>query len=275
MAEPHRSSNIASGSSSHKRSYDAIGPEADSDQTDVQHPTRSRRDSPPRPASGGEGSRERSKRARPDSNSSYASEVDHILLPTADSVSPSSSGSSHSSYHSAHSTLPGVASPPLLDVVDEDMLIDPVEPEPHATSPAGRIPSYIDTILSVSPRHSPAPSNPSRAPQRTSSEPFEENFARFLERATAFDREIAQLRSSPANLPTSSSRSANPLPPVYPPPELEDDFVIPDVYADIMPEVPSDHEDADEFQAFLRAPYTNPPSGRARVHGLSSCNLTD
>ncbi|KAI0354024.1 hypothetical protein OH77DRAFT_533720 [Trametes cingulata] len=269
MAEPHRSSNTALSSSSHKRSYDAIGPETEAGQTDLQHPRRSRGDSPQRSPSSGEGSRERSKRARPDSGSSYTSEVDDILLSTTASVSPSSSsGSSQSSYHSAQSTLPGLVSPPLLDAAEDDMLVDPVEPDPRPASPVGGMSSFLDTVLPRPTRRIPAPPSASSVPQRTASEPFEENFARFLERASAFDREIAQLRSSPAGLPTSSSRSAGPLPPLESPPGLDDDFLIPDVYAEVLHERHSDRHDVDEFEA-LHIPTTNTLAerARARVHG--------
>lgn len=218
MSEPRYSTGVPSGSSSHKRTFDAINPDAETDRPDPQHA--GRRDSPVPSSSRAEASRERNKRARNDSDSSYTSEVDDIL---ADSVSPSSSGSSNSSYHSAQSTLPTAASPTLLDESEEDMhmLIDPAISESHTrpTSPIDDRPTYFE--LFPSPPRQSQPAAPQPGPY--------EDIARSLERANAFDREIAPLRSSPAVLPTSSAQGAGPLPPVRLPPGLDDFF--PDPYS--------------------------------------------
>ncbi len=210
---------MPSGSSSHKRTFE----EADTDRPAPQHAGPSRRDSPVRSSNSAEASRERNKRARNDSDSSYTSELDDILLSAADSVS-SSSGSSNSSYHSAQSTLPTAASPTLLDENEEDMHmhIDPAVSESHTrpTSPLGSQPTYFELFPG------PPRQNPPTAPQLG---PYED-IARSLERASAFDREIAPLRSSPAVLPTSSAQGAGPLPPVRPPPGQDfSDF--PDPYS--------------------------------------------
>lgn len=217
MSEPRYSTGMPSGSS-HKRTFDAINPDPE---TDTQHAGRSRRDSPVPSSSREEANRERNKRARNDSDSSYTSELDDILA--ADPLSPSSSGGSNSSYHSAQSTLPTAASPTLLDESEEDMhmLIDPAVPESHTrpTSPIDDRPTYFELF--------PGPPRQSQpiAPQSGSYE----DIARSLERASAFDREIAPLRSSPAVLPTSSAQGAGPLPPVRLPPGLDDFF--PDPYS--------------------------------------------
>lgn len=220
MSEPRYSTGAPSGSSSHKRTFDAINPDAETDRPDPQHA--GRRDSPVPSSSRAEASRERNKRARNDSDSSYTSELDDILLSAADSASSSSSGSSNSSYHSAQSTLPTAASPTLLDESEEDMhmLLDTVVSESHTrpASPIDERPTYFE--LFPHPRQS-QPAAPQPGPY--------EDMARSLERASAFDREIAPLRSSPAVLPTSSAQGAGPLPPVRLPPGLDDFF--PDPYS--------------------------------------------
>ncbi|KAI0644102.1 hypothetical protein C8Q79DRAFT_1011900 [Trametes meyenii] len=229
MAEPQLTPNASSSSSSHKRSYDAIGPEGGTNRSDVPPPGRSRRGSPTRSPSSAEGSRERNKRARNDRDSSYTSEVEDLLLSTGNPVSPSSSGSSRSSYHSAHSTLPTVTSPSLHDAAEDGMLVDPVFaepvlPEPRPPSSASAVePPWAETVLPVPHRRSPMSTSDAVTSRETRFHTFDE-FRRSLERVNAFDREIAPLRSSPTAVPTTTSRNTGPLPPVQLPPGLDDEL---------------------------------------------------
>lgn len=239
MAEQVYSHNIASGSSSHKRSYDAMGPDGERGGPSPQQAGRSHRDSPSRSATAAEDSRERNKRARNENDSTYTSELDDILLSTtADSLSSSSSTSSQSSYHSAHSTLPAAPSPAPVEmegILEEHMLVEQDMPDAHPPSPVPspmpRAPSHWD-ILSLAPRQSTVPLRTGRTPPSTSTGPLEDAIAMSLERASAFDREIAPLRSSPAALPTSSSaRNAGPIPPIRLPRGLDDDLHLSRAYA--------------------------------------------
>ncbi|KAI8973157.1 hypothetical protein BD414DRAFT_540051 [Trametes punicea] len=218
MAE-HNLSPSATSSSSHKRRYDAMGPEGNADRAVLQTAHRSSGHSPTPSSSSAEGSRERNKRARNDmSDSSYASEIDDLLLSSNDSVSPSSD-SSQSSYHSAHSDLPAAASSTTLeDAEEDDMLVDPVLPEPLIPSTTVEPSSSFEDVPPLLMRQSPPPPPNAAAPRVPG--PFaavNDEFARFLERANAFDRAIAPLRISPAVRPASSSRGAGPLPPARSP----------------------------------------------------------
>ncbi|KAI0700669.1 hypothetical protein C8T65DRAFT_657441 [Cerioporus squamosus] len=195
MADPFCSFNMPSSSNNHKRTYDDITPELDAGRS---APSGSRGE--PDPSDDTDTSRERSKRPRNDnSDSSYVSEVDDVLLPSNTSVSSSSSGSSLSSYHSARSTLTA-ASPPLLEVEEEleDDSTDPVADSSQSFPPVSSFPtldvSMEDSMAFVSRplRISPPPPVPSAAVPDS-----EEQFRRTMERVDEFDRQMSALRQSP------------------------------------------------------------------------------
>ncbi|KAI0780369.1 hypothetical protein BD413DRAFT_496600 [Trametes elegans] len=189
MEDAHlQSSSARSHTHSHKRSFDAIGSDDGRGAT------------PDASSTHAEGSRERNKRARNDSDSSYTSEVDDILLP-GDSASPSSS-SSPSSYHSARSAFPPALPSPLNveDARDDSMQVDP------DVSEANDILPVAESFFPLPQLHNPYPlSSTNAADAQTAS--YEE-FTRSLERANAFDLEIAPLRMSPVDLSTSYPTSA-------------------------------------------------------------------
>ena len=190
MAEPYFSSNLT-----HKRTYD--------DTQDGPGPSGSRRDSVGSSTSPS-GSRERNKRARNDSDSAYASEVDDILISSNTSVSSSTSGSSNSSYHSARSTL-SAPSPSLLPV-DEDARDEPSALDDSLSSlsaEAGIDISMEDSFPFIPPPASvPTLASASQPQQHPDSA---EELRRDLERARAFDREMAALRQSPSRPPQTGS----------------------------------------------------------------------
>lgn len=181
MAESYVAQNMA-----HKRTYDDIGPE------DGPGPSGSRRESLGS-SSAASGSRERNKRARNDTaDSAYASEVDDLLI-SSNTSDVSSSTSSHSSYHSARSTFTA-ASPALLPV-DEDADNEHSLPELLSSlSPETSIDVSMDDDLPFPRPASIAPAPTPPQPERPDSG---EQLRRTLERAGAFEREIAALRHSP------------------------------------------------------------------------------
>ncbi|KAI0325564.1 hypothetical protein GY45DRAFT_217660 [Cubamyces sp. BRFM 1775] len=250
MADSDRSEARSSSSSSHKRPYDALRPDGGIDRSNDYGVGRSNVLSSASSHSSPEGSRERSKRARNDlSDSSYASEVDDLLL-SGDSVSPSGSSSSQSSYHSALSVLPSSSSTHSNNAVEDDvMLVDPVLPEPIDPSSTVQpsFPLFLD-ILSDVPSTSSSPTRRSSAyptasitnssPGAGSHATADDTFSRSLERATVFDREIAPLRLSPVDIPPPAFRSNSFLSPPEISPELDDDFRITGLYS------PGNYDDA-------------------------------
>ncbi len=192
MADPFCSLDVPPTSNTHKRTYDHIAPELDAGRP---APSREPTDS----SDDASTSRERSKRPRNDtSDSSYASEVDDILLPSNTSVSSSSSGSSLSSYHSARSTLTA-ASPPLLEVEEElmddvDHPSDPVADSSQSFPAVSSFPTLDMSMDDSSFASRPLQTSP---PPRAPVPDNEEQFRRTMERVDAFDREIAALRQSP------------------------------------------------------------------------------
>ncbi|KAI9066191.1 hypothetical protein FKP32DRAFT_1674141 [Trametes sanguinea] len=217
-------------SSSNKRRFDAMGPDGDVELptvSTVQNAGTSSSTVSSTRSSGVEARRERNKRARNDmSDSSYASEVDDLLTATVHSVSPSSSDSSQSSYHSAHSVIPTLQPSSLVESTEDedDMLLDPVIPEPSASSTPPPPPSFLENIPSLltQSRSSPRPLSAADLRESRPSTATADEFARSVERAVAFDRAIAPLRRSPAVRPASPSGSAGPLPSLH----SIDDFAI-------------------------------------------------
>ncbi|KAH9896544.1 hypothetical protein C8Q73DRAFT_414766 [Cubamyces lactineus] len=276
MADSRHSETSSSSSSSHKRPYDALRPDGSIDRSTDYSIRRSGGLSPAGSHTSPEGSRERSKRARNDlSDSSYASEVDDLLLP-GDSVSPSGSSSSQSSYHSALSALPSSSTTLSHDATEDDaMLVDPIAPDTNGPSSTTQpsFPLFLDVLSDV-------PSNPNSSTRRSSVYPTastthtssgagshvaaEDTFSRSIERATAFDREIAPLRLSPVDIPSPSLRSNSFLPPVEIPAELDDDFRIAGLY---VPESYDDVTNHSEEQQHRHAIAID-PLARERLNGL-------
>ncbi|KAI0654982.1 hypothetical protein C8Q70DRAFT_1057918 [Cubamyces menziesii] len=236
MADSDRSEAQSSNSSSHKRPYDALRPDAGIDRSSDHSIGRSSGLSLTSSHNSPEGSRERSKRARNDlSDSSYTSEVDDLLL-SGDSVSPSSS--SQSSYHSALSVLPSSSSMLPNDAAEDDiMLVDPVTSQPidPPSTVQPSFPLFLDVLSNVSSASNsparrssmyPAASTAYGSPGAESHAVTEDTFSRSLERVTAFDREIAPLRLSPVSIPSPALRSDSFLPLIEVPPEMDDDFPI-------------------------------------------------
>ena len=207
-------------SSSHKRSYADIAPDLDSDQPS---PSGSQSSSSRGPSSSSASGNDRTKRARSDNRSTYAHEVEDILLPADTSFSSSASNSSLSSYHSARSTFSS-SSPSIRPVAespgDDIAPFDSFDRDPLPEPPA-------PTALPFVPQAPPIPS-PSPPPiSHQASHNGDVEFRMSMERAGAFDREMAALRHSPqADLrpfatrpqswgPRAQSSTAGPYPSYY------------------------------------------------------------
>ena len=202
MADPHYSlSSASSSASSNKRTYDDLDANVPSSSSNTQRLSDSVSSS----------NRERNKRARNDSDSgssssSYTTEVDEILLESANTST--SSGSSFSSYHSARSTLS--PSSPTTRSPDED----PVEDIPLFGSLVPDTSYQPEPPIDISLPFTPQPSAPS-PPQPTyqAAQGRDEAFRLSMERVDAFDREMAALRRSPGR-PPGLGHSFAPLPPM-------------------------------------------------------------
>lgn len=202
MADPFYSLNMSSTSNTHKRTYDDIAPELAAGPS---APSGSNRDSIDS-SDDSSTSRERSKRPRNEHNdSTYASEVEDILLPSNTSVSSSSSGSSLSSYHTARSTFTAV-SPPVLEVEEEpeDDTSDRIAQTPESYADVPVFPTLdvsMEDVLSfvsrpVQTSSPPPPLPPLPPPRSTQVLDSEEQFRRNMARVDAFDREMSALRQS-------------------------------------------------------------------------------
>lgn len=177
-------------SSTHKRSFDDMDPELGGRPVGS-----SRRDSSAGSSSSPGSSRERSKRPRNDSES----EVDEILVSSNTSLSSSgSSSSSLDSFQSARSSFVDI-SPPLLptDEPSEGELLSLDDP-PTLLGPVDAPDAPMDDILSFVSRQDPIP--PLDVHSDSQPVDLDAEITRTMERADAFDREIAVLRQSPISI---------------------------------------------------------------------------